>query len=56
MLLTAVAACAGTERFGGAPPQSPAAFRPPAAPSPQLPPVNLGGRWRLAAAAGVLAL
>jgi hypothetical protein len=51
MLLTAVAACTGAGRFGAAPPQSPAALRPP--------PVNLGGGWRrqrVAAAGGAGAM
>ncbi len=52
--LAALGACTGSGHFGGAQPERPSAPPPPsAAPAPPTPPpVNLAGRWTLAAAAG----
>jgi hypothetical protein len=51
--LAALAGCTGSERLGGGQPQAAAEPEPPPPPAPsQPPPVDLGGRWKLSAAAG----
>jgi hypothetical protein len=51
--LAALAGCTGSERLGGSQPQAAAEPEPPPPPAPsQPPPVDLGGRWKLSAAAG----
>jgi hypothetical protein len=53
LMLMALAACAGSERLGGAQPEpTAAAAPPPSPPPPQPPPVDLAGRWKLTAAGG----
>lgn len=48
----AVGACTTTPQLTASPTEQVQASAPPAPPPPQPPPIDLGGRWRLAAAGG----
>jgi Protease inhibitor Inh len=51
LMIGALTGCAGNDR-GAARPEPQASSAPPPPPAPSPPPVNLAGRWKLAAASG----